>query len=205
MLPRLRAAPIFLALVSFAFLAARAAQAAETVHVRGTVEKLEGSTLTVKTREGPTDTLLLGQGWKISGVAKASVGDIKPGDFVGVTSVAKAKGGNGALEVLIFPAALKGTGEGSRPWDLKPKSTMTNGTVGDAVKAVDGRTITVSYHGQTKTITIPDGTPVVTLAPATAADLKPGAAVFVMADKTGNGKLSAVRIVVGNHGVIPPM
>lgn len=205
MLPRPLAALIFPALASFALLAVPAAQAAETVHVRGTVEKLEGSTLTVKTREGPTDRLLLGQGWKISGVAKAAIGDIRPGDFVGVTSVTKAKGGNGALEVLIFPAALKGTREGSRPWDLKPKSTMTNGTVANAVKAVDGRTVTVSYHGQTKTITIPDGTPVVTLAPATAVDLKPGAAVFVVAEKAKNGKLSASRVVVGNHGVIPPM
>jgi len=115
--------------------------------VRGTVVSLDGSTLTVKTREGPASALALRSGWKVTGVAKASVEDIKPGDFVGIASLPTAAGGDGAVEVLVFPAALKGTGEGSYPWDLKPKTTMTNATVTNAVKDVDGRTVTLSYHG----------------------------------------------------------
>ena len=110
------------------------AQAADNVRVRGTVASLEGSTLTVKTREGPTSALALKPGWKVTGVAAASLGDVKPGDFVGIASLPTASGGDGAIEVLIFPPAMKGTGEGSYPWDLKPKSAMTNGTVLNVVK-----------------------------------------------------------------------
>src|SRR5277367_3467791 len=110
------------------------AQAAENVRVRGTIVGLDGSTLTVKTREGPNAVLMMKPGWKMAGVAKASVDDIKPGDFVGIASLPTAAGGDGAIEVLVFPAAMKGTGEGNYPWDLKPKSSMTNATVTNAVK-----------------------------------------------------------------------
>jgi hypothetical protein len=182
------------------------AQAAETVHVRGAIVSLGGSTLTVKTREGPTAAVTLKPGWKVAGVANASVEDIKPGDFVGIASLPTAAGGDGAVEVLIFPPAMKGTGEGSYPWDLKPKSTMTNATVTSAVKDVDGRTLTLSYSGgQEKKISIPEGAPIVTLGPATAADLTPGATVFVPAQRSDDGMLSAGRIVVGTNGVSPPM
>ena len=91
--------------------------------------------------------LMLKPGWKMAGVAKASVEDIKPGDFVGIASLPTASGGDGAVEVLVFPPAMKGTGEGSYPWDLKPKSSMTNATVTNAVKGVDGRTLDLSYSG----------------------------------------------------------
>ena len=101
---------------------------------------------------------------------------------------------------------MKGTGEGSYPWDLKPKSTMTNATVSNAVKDVDGRTVTLSYSGgQEKKIAIPDGTPIVTFAPATEADLKPGATVFVPAKRGADGALAAGFVVVGANGVVPPM
>jgi hypothetical protein len=181
------------------------AQADETVRVRGTIASLEGSTLTVKTREGSNAALALKPGLKVIGVAAASAGDIKPGDFVGIASLPNAAGGNGALEVLIFPPAMKGTGEGSYPWDLKPKSTMTNGTVMNAVKEINGRTLTVSYRGGEKKLAVPDGVPIVTFAPATEADLKPGATVFVPAKRGADGALSAGTVVVGTNGVNPPM
>jgi hypothetical protein len=182
------------------------AQAAETVRVRGTIVGLDGSTLTVKTREGPNAMLMLKPGWKMAGVAKASLEDIKPGDFVGIASLPTAAGGDGAVEVLVFPPAMKGTGEGSYPWDLKPKSTMTNATVTNAVKGVEGRTLDLSYSGgKEKKISIPDGVPIVTFAPATEADLKPGATVFVPAQRGDDGALAAGFVVVGTNGVDPPM
>ena len=182
------------------------AQAAETVRVRGTIVGLEGSTLTVKTREGPNAMVMLKPGAKVAGVTKASVEDIKPGDFVGIASLPTASGGDGAVEVLVFPPALKGTGEGSYPWDLKPKSTMTNATVTNAVKGVDGRTLNLSYSGgKEKKISIPDGVPIVTFGPATEADLKPGATVFVPAQRGDDGALAAGFVVVGTNGVNPPM
>ncbi|MDM0074808.1 hypothetical protein QTH90_10475 [Variovorax sp. J2P1-59] len=178
---------------------------ADQVRVRGTVVSLNGDQLQVNSREGKPVTVTLKAGWKVSAVAKASIGDIKPGDYVGIASLPKAQGGDGALEVLILPPQLKGMGEGSFGWDLKPNSTMTNATVADAVKSVSGSTVTVNYHGQEKKISIPDGTPVVTLAPATPEDVKPGAVVFVSTEKGTDGSLSAGQVVVGKNGVVPPM
>jgi hypothetical protein len=180
--------------------------AAENVRVRGTIVGVEGSTLTVKTREGPNAVLALKPGWKVTGVAKASVEDIKPGDCVGIASLPTAAGGDGAVEVLVFPPAMKGSGEGSYPWDLKPKSTMTNATVTNAVKGVEGRILDLSYSGgQEKKISIPAGTPIVTFGPATEADLKPGAAVFVPAQRGDDGALATGFVAVGTNGVNPPM
>ncbi|TAY16024.1 hypothetical protein ELH91_04205 [Rhizobium leguminosarum] len=176
----------------------------EQVHIRGSIVTYSGSVLKVKTREGETVDVTLADGWKLASVANAAVTDIKPGDFVGIASLPSAGGGDGALEVLIFPPAMKGAGEGSYAWDLKPDSSMTNATVADAVKGVDGRTVTVSYHGKEKKISIPDGTPVVTIAPATNDDLVPGAVVFIPAEKAASGPL-AHQVLVGKNGVVPPM
>lgn len=177
---------------------------AAPIHVRGSIVDYQGSTLKVKTREGDTIDIALADDWKVAGVVDAKVTDIKPGDFVGIASMPKADGGDGALEVLIFPPAMKGTGEGNYGWDLKPDSSMTNATVADAVKGVDGRTVTVTYHGKEKKIAIPDGTPVVTIAGATKDDLVPGAIVFITAEKAATGPI-AHQVVVGKNGVVPPM
>ncbi|MDH6262059.1 DUF5666 domain-containing protein [Bradyrhizobium sp. BR13661] len=183
----------------------QAAEAADTVRVRGTVESIDGSELTVKTREGNSTAIKLNDNWKVIGVVKASIDDIKPGDFVGIASLPKSRGGDGAVEVLIFPAAMKGTGEGSYPWDLKPNSTMTNATVSNAVKDVDGRNITVNFHGKEKTISVAEGTVIVTFGPAAQSDLKPGMTVFVPSQKADDGTLSAANVVAGTNGVAPPM
>ena len=181
------------------------AGAADQVRVRGTVVSLSGDKLQVKSREGKDVSVTLKSGWKVSAVAKASIADIKTGDFVGIASLPKSEGGDGALEVLILPPQLKGLGEGSYGWDLKPNSTMTNATVADAVKSVNGSTVTVNYHGQEKKISIPDGTPVVTLAPATPEDVKPGAVVFIPTEKSADGSLAAAQLIVGKNGIVPPM
>jgi len=181
------------------------AQTAEQTHVRGSVVSLNGKVVKVKTREGKTVDVTLADGARVASVARASITDIKSGDFVGIASLPKEDGGDGALEVLIFPPAMKGLGEGSYGWDLKPNSSMTNATVANAVKGVDGHTVTVTYHGKEKKIAIPDGTPVVTLGPATTKDLVPGAVVFIPAMKDAKGALVAPQVVVGANGVVPPM
>jgi hypothetical protein len=183
---------------------AHAEEKKAVLNIRGSVVNLAGSTLKVKTREGETVDVALADDWQVASVANAKVSDIKPGDYVGIASLPKEQGGDGALEVLIFPPALKGAGEGSFGWDLKPNSSMTNATVADAVKDVDGRTVTVSYHGKEKKISIPDGTPVVTIAPATKEDLVAGAVVFIPAEKASSGTV-AHRVIVGKNGVVPPM
>ncbi len=183
---------------------AHAEEKKAVLNIRGSVVNLAGSTLKVKTREGETLDVALADDWQVASVANAKVSDIKPGDYVGIASLPKEQGGDGALEVLIFPPALKGAGEGSFGWDLKPNSSMTNATVADAVKDVDGRTVTVSYHGKEKKISIPDGTPVVTIAPATKEDLVAGVVVFIPTEKASSGTV-AHRVIVGKNGVVPPM
>ncbi len=195
----------FVALAIAAAVSSTGALAADGVRVRGTVVSVTGDTLVVKSRDGDNVSVALGAGWKAGGIAKATLADIKTGDFVGIASLPTATGGAGALEVLIFPPAMRGTGEGSYGWDLKPNSSMTNGAVSEAVQSVDGTTVNVVYHGQSKKITITPGTPIVTFAPATNADVKPGAAVFVPADRAEDGKLSTTRVVVGKNGIVPPM
>ncbi|OWV67262.1 hypothetical protein ATY76_15280 [Rhizobium sp. R339] len=180
-------------------------QDGERIRLRGAIESLSGDKLVVKTRDGSDATIALKAGWKVSGVKQASVEDIKPGDFVGVASLPKGSGPDGAIEVLIFPASMKGTGEGNRPWDAQPNSQMTNATVSNAVKSVDGHTITLTYQGKEKTITIADATPIVTLAPATKDDLKAGAGVIVTGEKAADGSISASQVAVGLNGITPPM
>lgn len=192
--------------VAFAATSLGTAVAAPTnIRVRGTIISYDDATLTVRTREGATAKIALENGWKVSSVAKASVADIKVGDSLGIASVPKAEGGDNALEVVIFPPALKGTGEGSRPWDAKPNSSMTNATVAKSVTSVDGKTVTLTYKGKEKKISIPQGVPVVTFATATKDDLKPGAVVFVPSKKADDGSISSERVVVSTKGVVPPM
>lgn len=187
-----------------AFPAASVFAETQPQHIRGTVESFAGSALTVHTREGDMATIGLGGKTIIAGVAAASIADIKEGDFVGIASLPNEDGVAGALEVVIFPPAMKGTGEGSYGWDLKPKSTMTNATVANTVKDVDGSTVTVNYGGKEKKIAIPDGTPVVTITQADRSDLVEGATVFVATMKDGTAS-DALQVVVGMDGVVPPM
>ena len=187
------------------FVALQGAQAADKIRVRGVVESLNGDTLKVKSREGKDVTIMLKSGWAVTGVVKASVADIKPGDFVGIASQPTASGVNGALEVVLFPAAMKGTGEGDYGWDLKPKSSMTNATVASAVTSVNGPTLSLTYKGGEKKISVPPGTPVVTFGPATKDDVKAGATVFINGTTSGDSMVAADRVVVGTNGVVPPM
>ncbi|MBB3426750.1 MULTISPECIES: hypothetical protein [Rhizobium] len=200
---RLIAAALTLSVATLA--AFQSAGAAERVRVRGTVESLDGDTLKVKSRDGKDITVALKSGWNVGGVIKAAVSDIKPGDFVGIASQPTDSGINGAIEVVIFPASMKGTGEGDRPWDSAPNSSMTNATVANAVTSVNGPTLTLTYKGGERKINIPDGTPVVTLTSATKADLKPGAGVFITGEQTGETAVSADRVAVGLNGTVPPM
>jgi Domain of unknown function (DUF5666) len=190
--------------LAFVF-AASAAMAQAPTRIRGTIEKVDGSTLSIKSREGQDLTLNLAPNASVSAVIKASLSDIKPNTFVGIAAVSDGKGGWRALEVLVFPESLRGTGEGDRPWDLVPESTMTNATVTDVVTKVDAHTLTLKYKEGEKTFTVPADTPIVTFAPGDKADLKVGAKVFVIgAMKQPDGTYQAARINVG-RGIDPPM
>lgn len=193
------------ALVAFGVLTAAPAWAADPIHVRGTVSTVEGGKAMIHTREGTDVTVTLGDSWKFAGVQKASMSDIKSGTFIG-TANQEGAGGAKALEVVVFPEAMRGTGEGDYGWDLKPKSSMTNATVSNPVTGVDGQTVTLTYKGGQKKVTIAPDTPIVTVGPATAADVKPGVAVFIASAPDSAGTFPGPGFMaVGKDGVVPPM
>ena len=181
------------------------APANPTQRVRGTVARLDGSSLVVKSREGEDVTIRLADNWVITGIVKASLADIKPGTFIGTAALPKPDGSLTALEVLIFPEAMRGTGEGSRPYDLRPNSTMTNATVADSVVGNDGHTLMIKYKDGEKKVVVSPETPVVTYVPADKSDLKPGAKVIAFKKKLPDGSFETNRVNVGRDGLTPPM
>lgn len=186
-------------------LAAPAAAQNAPVRVRGTIERVDGPTLIVKTRDGDSVTVKLADNVVVAAIVKRSLTDIKPGDYVGTAATPQAGGVLRALEVHIFPEAMRGTGEGHRGWDLLPESSMTNATVSDMVTKVDGHTLTLKYKDGSQTVVVPPDTPIVTYVPGDKGELKPGAEIFVAsAMRAADGSLLAARIAVG-RGVAPPM
>ena len=180
--------------------------AQDTVRVRGTIERVEGQTLVVKSRDGAELKVVLADNVLVVAIVKASLSDIKPGSFVGVTGMPQADGSQKAVEVHIFPEAMRGTGEGHRPWDLRPQSTMTNANVEQTVAGVDGHTLTLKYKdGEKKIIVVPE-TAIVTYVPGDKSELKPGVKIFIAAaNKQPDGTLQAPRVNFGKDGLTPPM
>lgn len=174
------------------------------MRLRGTIEKVDPTAIVVKERSGETMTLALADTFSVSEVLPVDPSAIQSGAFVGTAAVTGADGTLSALEVLVFPEAARGTGEGHSPWDLQPGSTMTNATVTSITPAPKGRTMTLRYKDGEKTIVVPDGIPVVTIKPADRSLLVPGAKVFVFAQMR-NGQPTALRATAGRNGFAPPM
>ena len=214
-----------------ACVATASAASAPPQHIRGTIESVSANMLTVATVGGPV-TVHLTPALKIAGVLPATADDIKPGTFIGAANV-PGSGPARALEVVVFPNSMRGTGEGDYPWDLSAGGTgsamtngtagmahgsaMTNGTVGashgssmtnatvsHASSSGSTKTISVTYKGGTKQIAIPAGAPIVRLEPGTRALLVKGAHVFVIASPKA-GSLSAMLVAAGENGTVPPM
>jgi hypothetical protein len=185
-------------------LAGSVATAQEIVRVRGTIERVEGDVYVVKARDGSALRLTLAPNAGIAASIKSAVSDIKRGSYIGVAALPQADGSHRALEVHIFHESMRGTGEGHRPWDLLPKSTMTNAVVDYVVSAVDGHSVTLKYKDGEQRINIPSGTVIVTYLPGDMAELAPGAVIFVpAAHKLPDGSLQAQRVMVGRN-VSPP-
>ena len=186
--------------------AALAQAPADTVRVRGTVQSVEGSMLTVKSRDGADLKIKLAENAVIRTVTGKTVADVKQGLFVGITAMPLPDGTQKAVEIHIFPEAARGTGEGHRPWDLMPGSTMTNANVDSEVAISDGKKLVLKYKDGDKTFIVPDDIKVVMFAPGTAADVKPGAKIFIVAaKKLPDGTLEAPGATVSGGGVDPPM
>ena len=193
-----------LGLTALCLLSVDAAAQTTPRRVRGTIQSLEGNVLVVQSREGETLRLQLAPNYAVVAVIPASLADVKPGAYIG-TAATGPKDRLRAVEVLIFPEAARGSGEGHTPWDLLPESTMTNATIESEVSGAEGRVITVVAKGETLRVTVPPDAPIVTFEPGSPAMLVPGAKVFIGTQQAADGTLTTARVNVGKDGLTPPM
>jgi hypothetical protein len=185
---------------------AASAQQPPTVRIRGSIESVDGANLMIKSREGTDMKVRLTDNVAVFGVAKTELSDIKEGSYIGVTAMPEPDGTQKAVAVHIFPENQRGASEGFRPWDQRAGSTMTNATVAQTVKGIDGQNILVKYKDGEKKVVVPPGTPIVTFVAGDKSELKPGAKVIIFsATKKDDGTLEANRVNVGRDGITPPM
>jgi hypothetical protein len=196
---------VALAVVVASSLSAVAQQPPSPSRVRGTIEAVDGDVLSVKSRSGEDVKLRMTGDARVVGITKISLTDIKVGSFLGTTTVPGPDGSQNAVEVHVFPEDMRGTGEGSRPYDLRPNSTMTNATVAQAVAGNDGHTLMVKYKDGEKKVAVSPETPVVTYVPADKSDLKAGAKIIAFVKQLPDGSYETNRISVGRDGLTPPM
>jgi hypothetical protein len=177
------------------------------LRIRGTIEKVDGSMLTIKARNGETMQVKLADNPRITAMVKASLADIKEGSFIGVTAMPQPDGSQKAIGLHIFMDAQRGVVPARfSPWDREPGSTMTNADVTSTVSGVDGQTLMVKYTDGEKKVIVPPNTPVVKFVPGNADDLKPGAQMIIIAaQKAPDGSITAPAINVGRDGAAPPM
>jgi hypothetical protein len=177
------------------------------VRVRGTIEVVDGAMLTVRSRDRQmVYKIKVADNAVVRGIVRASLAEIKDNAFIGVSGMPQADGSQKALEIHIFPEAMRGTGEGHGPWDLIPNSTMTNATVAQMVKGVEGDVIMLKYKGGEKKIVVVPQTRIVTFVPGDKRELQPGAKIFIAtARRQDDGTLEAQSIAVGRDGLAPPM
>ncbi len=177
---------------------------AAPLRLRATIEKIEGNSMTVKERSGEVITLVLADNLNVSEVFPIALAAIQPGSFIGTAAMPRADGTLDALEVLVLPEAARGNGEGHRPYDLQPGSTMTNATVADLVAAPTGRKLTLRYKDGEKTVNVSDTTPVVSFRPGDRSLLVVGGKVIVTAELR-SGVPTATRVLAGRDGFAPPL
>jgi len=183
------------------------AKAAPLATARATIETIsaDGATLGVRTRAAEEQTVHLGPKTRFVLVVPATLADVKPGTFVGVAAVPGEGAELKAMEVHIFPEAMRGSGEGFRPFDLAPKSSMTNGNISARVNAATGPKLTVTYKGGEQTIVVDPKTPIVALQPGARTDLKKGGAIIARGPKQEDGSIDAAFVLIGKDGLVPPM
>jgi hypothetical protein len=196
---------VAVAMVVASSLFAIAQQPPTPTRVRGAIEGVDGDILLVKSRSGEGVKLRMTADVRVVGIVKIALSDIKTGSFIGTTTVPGPDGAQNAVEVHVFPEDMRGTGEGSRPYDLRPNSTMTNATVAQTVAGNDGHTFLIKYKDGEKKVVVSPETPVVTYVPADRSDLKAGAKVIAFMKQLPDGSFETNRVSVGRDGLTPPM
>lgn len=181
-----------------------AAQENAPVRLRGSIERFSAPHLVIKERGGEVIALVLPEETGIVQVIPTDIAAIQPGSYIGTAALTRADGKLEALEVVVFPEAARGAGEGHHAWDLQPQSSMTNATVAELSRAAHGRIVKLRYKDGEQIVTVPDGVPIVTLRPGDRSMIVPGARVFIVAEPEQN-KLMVRRLMVGRDGLTPPM
>ena len=196
---------VAIAMVVASCLYAIAQQPPTPTRVRGTIEGVDGDMLAVKSRAGEDFRLRMTADMRVVGIVKIALSEIKVGSFIGATTVPGPDGAQNAVEVHVFPEEMRGTGEGSRPFDLRPNSTMTNATVAQTVAGNDGHILLIKYKDGEKKVVVTPETPVVTYVPAEKSELKAGAKVIAAMKQLPDGSFETNRVSVGRDGLTPPM
>ncbi|HSY55340.1 MAG TPA: hypothetical protein VK834_02715 [Bradyrhizobium sp.] len=195
-----------LAVVSVLASSAWAQQPPAPTRIRGTIDAVDGKTLSIKTREGTDVKVNMTDDLTVIGIAKSSLSEIKQGSYIGVSAMPQPDGSQKAIAIHIFMESQRGAAEGFRPWDLRPNSTMTNATVAQTVASVDGQVIEVKYKDGEKKVVVPPDAAIVAFAAGDKAEVKPGAKIIIFgAKKLDDGSLETNRIGVGRDGIAPPM
>jgi hypothetical protein len=185
-------------------------QQEQKVRIRGTIEKIDGQMLDVKSREGANLKVRMADKVRLTAMVRATLADLKPDTYIGVTAMPQADGSQRAIAIHIFQPKQRGTGEGHRPWDLQPGSTMTNAAIETTVAGTDGQVLTVKYKqgdkvDQKKVIVTPK-TAIVRYLPGDRKELKAGLRVMLNnALKKADGSIEAPTVSYGRDGVVPPM
>jgi hypothetical protein len=180
------------------------------VRIRGAIEKVDGQNLEVKSRDGKNFKVMVGDKARFTAIVKASLTDLTPDTYIGVTAMPNADGSQQAVAIHIFQASQRGTGEGFRPWDLQPGSTMTNAAIATTVASTDGQVVTVRYKDKDKVdekrVIVTPKTVIVRYVPGDRADLKAGVRVFLNnAKPISDGVIEAPTVSYGRDGLTPPM
>jgi hypothetical protein len=194
-----------IAALAFVALTLPASAQDQPVRVRGTVERMDGDLYIVKARNGGEVKVKLADNGTVVALTKASLADVKQGSYIGVSGMPQPDGSQKCLEIHIFPEAMRGAGDGHRPWDLQPSSTMTNGAVEQTSASADGQVLTLKYKDGEKKIVVPVDCPIVGYQPGDKSELKPGTPIFISAaQRQPDGTLVTPRVNVG-RGIAPPM
>ena len=188
-----------LSLAASLSLAQTTASSAPAVRVRGTIQAVAPGALTMKDRSGEVLELVLPPKVTVSEVYPMALADIQPGSFIGTAAMPQADGTERAIAVTVFPESARGAGEGHRPFDMLPQSTMTNATVADVVASPKGRTLQLKYKDGTRAIVVPLDAPVVSFKPGDASLLVVDASVSLTAQLV-DGKPTITRVNAGRNG-----
>jgi hypothetical protein len=195
---------IFAAVIIVASCIGAFAQQPASVRVAGTVQDFDGRVLTVKSEKLGEVKIHLTADAAVFGVTEATIADIRPGAYIGVGAMPQPDGSQRAIQVTVLAESQRGLSEGHRPWDARPNSTMTNGTVDQTVSSVDGRLVIVRYKDGEKKIIVPPDARILAYQTGDKSELKPGAHIaIVRAIKKPDGSLETNRVNVGRGEVVP--